>query len=225
MMSPELIIVDYGLGNLYSLARAITHIGGNVTITDDSEAIAKAERLILPGVGAFGEGITNIQKKGLFEPLRSFALSGRPFLGICLGMQLLMETSEELGAHRGLSLIRGRVERFPESETALLKYKIPHIGWNKIYIQDKKLWNNTILDGINTTDFFYFVHSFIAYPELDDDVLARSVYGQCSFCAAIRKKNIYGCQFHPEKSGKIGLKILKNFLKSPLQANYSRALA
>lgn len=201
-------VVDYGLGNLYSIERAIRYIGSNTVIADHPESIVKAGCLILPGVGAFGEGMKNIERKGLKEPILSFVASGRPFLGICLGMQLLMDISEELGLHQGLGLIKGDVVRFLN-----LKYKIPHVGWNNLRRVDSGMgWNNTILDGIDNKDSVYFVHSYIAVPDDKRHSLAVTTYGGYSFCSVVNKGNIYGCQFHPEKSGVVGLKILRNFL-------------
>lgn len=212
-MKPEVVIIDYGLGNLFNIERAIRYLGSRGCISDDPRIIEEAERIILPGVGAFGEGVASIHKKGLFESIISFAESGRPLLGICLGMQLLMTSSEELGLHNGLNLIAGKVKRFPVTFVSDIGYKIPHMGWKALSPYKNTSWENTILEDIGLGDFMYFVHSYIVYPDSDDSTLAVTVYGKCTFSSVIKKDNIYGCQFHPEKSGEIGLKIINNFLK------------
>lgn len=214
MGSSRVIIVDYDLGNIYNLERAIKYLGGDAVITDNKEIISQAERLILPGVGAFGEGITNLRLKGLVKIIADFILSGRPFLGICLGMQLLMDLSEELGSHEGLGIIKGRVV----SLRAIINddtYKIPNIGWSKLAmpINNGISWEDTILNGIRAEDYMYFVHSYVVVPENIDVILASAFYGEAHFNAVIKQGNMYGCQFHPEKSGEAGLHILNNFLR------------
>lgn len=205
-------VVDYGLGNLFSIKRAIERIGAEALITDDPKAVAEAQYLVFPGVGAFGEGISNLHAKNLAEPIQEVASSGRPVLGICLGMQLLMTESEELGLHRGLGLIRGRVVRFPAGKRGP-GYKIPQIGWNSIHLPGHlKGWDGTILECLREGEFMYFVHSYVVVPEAPSYVLAVTTYGDLTYCSVIRKDNIYGCQFHPEKSGEPGLDVYRNFL-------------
>jgi len=214
MMNRTVAIVDYGLGNLYSIRRAIEYLGGTVIITADPEMIAEAGRMILPGVGAFGEGIANLEKKNLTGPVKEFAMTGRPLLGICLGMQLLMDGSEELGAHKGLGIIGGKVVRIPVQDAAAA-YKIPHVGWNAVSAPNKTVtWDDTVLKGVPGRTFMYFVHSYVPVPTEDRDILAVTRYGERDFCSVVQRGAICGCQFHPEKSGEAGLSILNNFLRS-----------
>lgn len=212
-MIKKVTVADYGLGNLFSISRALSHIGAEPVITDDPEKIAQAGRLILPGVGAFGEGMHNLSSKNLIEPVRMMAASGRPMLGICLGMQLMMSEGEELGHHEGLDLIQGAVVRFPSPSTEGPHYKIPHVGWNSIYRPGHiETWQGTILEGITDGDSVYFVHSYLVVPDDESHTLAETTYGGLTYCSVIRNENIMGCQFHPEKSGETGLKILNNFI-------------
>lgn len=210
-MKPKTVtVVDYGLGNLFSVERAIRHVGANAIITDNPNIISAADYLILPGVGAFGQGISNLQEKGFIEPIKGFALSGRPFLGICLGMQLLMAFSEELGIHKGLNLIEGKVVRFPVNTHC----KVPQIGWNEMESPGSDVtWKDTILNGIRSENSVYFIHSYVVVPDSSHHILATTSYGGYNYCSVIKKDSIYGCQFHPEKSGEVGLKILRNFLE------------
>lgn len=204
-------VIDYRLGNLHSIRRALRHVGGEVVVTDDPDEISKATHLILPGVGAFGEGISNLREKGLVEPIVSFASSGRPILGICLGMQLFMSTSEEGGIHKGLDLIKGEVVRIPDVDTSC---KIPHIGWGALEPgTEGEEWDNTLLKGIHDGDYVYFVHSYVVIQERPENILATTVHGGYRFCSVVKRDNIYGCQFHPEKSGEeVGLRILSSFI-------------
>lgn len=211
-MKPIVHVVDYGLGNLFSVERALRYVGAEVKVTADPSAIALAGRILLPGVGAFGEGMDNLKARGLDRALGQAVASGAPVLGICLGMQLLMSAGEEMGVHQGLGLIKGKVVRFPDPLPDGPQYKIPHIGWNGIY-PAKAGWKGTILDGLKAGDSMYFVHSYVVAPEDPSCVLAETTYGSLAFCSAIKKDNLSGCQFHPEKSGSIGLEIYRNFLK------------
>jgi glutamine amidotransferase len=210
-MSKTATIIDYDLGNLYGLHRALRYIGADVLMTDDPKVVERAEYLILPGVGAFGEGMANLKRKMLVGPIRSSVTAGKPLLGICLGMQLFGTISEEIGIHEGFDLIKGRVVRMTESKDSYSYYKIPHIGWNEIESTGTP-WNGTIMDGISNGDFMYFIHSYIFIPEDPRKVLGVTSYGNNSFCSVIRSGNLYGCQFHPEKSGECGLMVLRNFL-------------
>jgi glutamine amidotransferase len=202
-------IVDYGLGNLASVARAVQHLGAEAVLSSDPFALLAAERVILPGVGAFPVAMNNLNRLGLTAPLKQFAASGRPLLGVCLGMQLFMDESDEGGVNAGLGLIPGRVERLPESRAA--GAKVPHIGWSKIDIGPRE-WQGTILNGIEPADSLYFVHSYYVEPTNGADVLASTDYGSCSYCSVIAHGNLIGCQAHPEKSGETGLKLIDNFL-------------
>ncbi|MEL0097747.1 MAG: imidazole glycerol phosphate synthase subunit HisH [Planctomycetaceae bacterium] len=211
MKKPSVTIVDYGRGNLFSVSRAFEQTGAAVVTTDDIGAIANAQRLVVPGVGAFGDAMAELSARKLVEPLQRFAITGRPMLGLCVGMQIFFESGEEFGKHPGLGLLPGRVIAIAGQRDAPLK--IPHIGWNRLV--PSVSWNNTILSGLDKNAYCYFVHSFAAAPENFDDLLAQTRYGDILLTAAVQKGNLWGCQFHPEKSGPIGLKIISNFLDLP----------
>ena len=196
-------IVDYGVGNLFSLSSSLAAIGVSATVTGDADAIRAAEKIILPGVGAFGDAADKLFSSGLADVVISEAASGKPILGICLGMQLLFDKSYEYGEHRGLGLIRGEIR--PISEVIPKELKIPHIGWNALSFVGKK---NELFKYLSEGDYVYFVHSY--YGAECDSVIATADYGY-PLTAAVAKDNVYGCQFHPEKSGEVGLKILKAF--------------
>ncbi len=196
-------IVDYGVGNLFSLECSFKSIGADVVITGDREVIEKADRIILPGVGAFGDAAEKLRDSGLDTVLCELANKGKPIMGICLGMQLLLEKSYEYGCHKGLGLIKGAVK--PIADVIPTDLKIPHIGWNSLKIEQKDC---PIFKYLNDGDFVYFVHSF--YATECDSVAATTEYG-AALTAAVANKNVYGCQFHPEKSGDVGLKILRAF--------------
>lgn len=212
------VIVDYGLGNLFSLQRALNHLGHNPVTSHDPSFIKRADHLILPGVGAFGDGMSNLRNRELIEPIVEYAQSGKPLLGICLGMQLLMTESEEFGSHEGLNLIGGKVKRFPNPKPNGLQYKIPNVGWRALRIHKKEqAGRQTILDGITDDTCMYFVHSYFVIPDNDEYVLAETDCGGVSYCSVVCKQNICGCQFHPEKSGEKGLEILRNFISFSFQ--------
>lgn len=196
-------IIDYGVGNLFSLVSSFKAIGADTVITGDIETIKKADKLILPGVGAFGDAIKKLRETSLDKVLIEQAQNGKPVMGICLGMQMLFEKSYEYGEHEGLGLLKGEVvpmeNRLPEN------LKIPHIGWNALIFKKE----NPLFKYINNGDCVYFVHSYYA-EGCDDSLLATAEYGK-ELTAAVAKGNIYGCQFHPEKSGNVGLNILKAF--------------
>lgn len=224
MRGHEVVVIDYGMGNLFSLERVIAHLGGRAVISKDIATIESAERLILPGVGAFGDGIRNLRSSGLDRAIETFVDSKRPLLGICLGMQMLMSESEEHGLHQGLDVLPGRVVKFLEPGHEDVFYKIPHVGWNTLKYPQRPdgngenahnagiPWERTILGKIGEGAFVYFVHSYMVVPSERDVVLSETVYGRNRFCSVLRKGNIWGCQFHPEVSGDVGLKILKEFL-------------
>ena len=209
---PAVTVIDYGIGNLLSVTRAIEHCGATVVLTDDARKIADADYLVLPGVGAFTDGMAGLTERGLVEPIKVFATKERPFMGICLGMQLMLDESEEFGAHEGLGLVPGKVVAIPPVGNDGLPHKIPHIGWNEIYVPEGIIWEGSILANTRESSSFYFVHSFTAKPALHEHRLADCYYDGQVIAAAIRKDNLYGCQFHPEKSGLAGLSILKTFL-------------
>jgi glutamine amidotransferase len=215
---PRLVtIVDYGIGNIFSVTRAIEHFGASVLLTDKPSDIANAETLVLPGVGAFYNGMQGLWDRGLVEPLRSYAKSGRPLLGICLGMQMLFTTSTEFGDHEGLGIIEGVIESVETPlDAAGVSMKIPHIGWSELeYPKGRANWEGSILDGVLPGENCYFVHSFTAVPAHAGNRLADTHYGSSLISAAVQKDNVYGCQFHPEKSGSVGLKIIRGFLEVP----------
>ena len=198
-------IIDYGAGNLFSLASSLAHIGAEAEITDDIEKIRQADRLILPGVGAFGDAAAALRERGMDNVIREEALAGKPLLGICLGMQLLFERSLEYGEHQGLGLVRGTVR--PLEGYLPDGYKIPQIGWNSL----KFTRETPLFKYISEGDYVYFVHSFYA-AECEESTLATTEYG-ADLTAAAANGNVYGCQFHPEKSGTIGLNILRAFVE------------
>ena len=196
-------IVDYGVGNLFSLRSSLAAIGADVTVTSDKKVLEQADQILLPGVGAFGDAAQKLRSTGLDAVLKEQAALGKPLLGICLGMQLLFEKSYEYGEHLGLGLIPGAVR--PIADVIPADYKIPHIGWNALKIQKE----SPLLSHIQQGDHVYFVHSYYA-ADCDDAVIATAEYGS-DLTAAVAYKNVYGCQFHPEKSGTVGLNILKAF--------------
>ncbi len=198
------VIVDYGMGNLRSVQKAFEKVGARAIITGDPETVAKAKKIVLPGVGAFSACMNNLQKSDLIEPLRAVVDGKKPFLGICMGMQVLMEESEEFGLHKGLGLIKGKVIRFKLAK----KFKIPHMGWNRIA---KKKPSPLLLD-VQEGASFYFVHSYHVVPRDSRPVVATSHYGK-DFVAMLQQDNVFACQFHPEKSQSEGLKIIKAFAK------------
>lgn len=197
-------IVDYGMGNLRSVSKAFQSQGFPVVVTNNPKDIESASGLVLPGVGAFGDCAKHLQEFGLTEPIKEFIDSGEPFLGICLGLQILFESSEECPDVKGLGILRGEVVRFPVFEKERLK--VPHMGWNRIAIMKRV----PVLEGIPEGSWFYFVHSYYAVPE-DEGVIAIKTHYGIDFTAAVQKGNIFACQFHPEKSSTLGLRILSNF--------------
>lgn len=199
------VVIDYNMGNVRSVWKAFEYLGAKVIVSNSLEDIKKADRLVLPGVGAFGEGMENLKKLGIIEALEEEVIkNNKPFLGICLGMQLLAKDSEEFGFHKGLGWIDGSVKKLEPGSN----FKIPHVGWNEIKIIDEAC---PIFSGITQKSAFYFVHSFHFIPERKENIKAVCDYGQ-EFVAAIQKENIFATQFHPEKSQMPGLKILENFL-------------
>lgn len=208
-------IVDYGFGNLHSVKKAMHFINVNVSVIDKPRELEHADGVIIPGVGAFGDGMKGLQEHGFIGPLKAYAERNKPLLGICLGMQFLFSFSEEFGVHEGLDLIKGKVCHFPRKRIEDdFNYKIPHIGWNRLLKPcPANTWGHTLLDSIEEGGEVYFVHSYVAIPEDESTILAYSEYGGNFFAAAVKKENIYGCQFHPEKSRGTGIKILNNFVK------------
>ena len=197
-------IVDYGVGNLFSLKSSLAAIGVDVVVTSDKEVLASADQIILPGVGAFEDAAKKLRNTGLDICLKELANAGKPLLGICLGMQLLFEKSYEYGCHEGLGLIKGSVK--PIADVSPADYKIPHIGWNPLLMVGEK---HPLFKYINNNDCVYFVHSYYA-TDCEENTIANTEYGAI-LTASVANKNVYGCQFHPEKSGTVGLNILKAF--------------
>ena len=213
MSAPSVTVVDYGVGNLYSVRRALEHCGARVTLASDAADIQGAQRLLLPGVGAFADGMAGLRERGLVDPIRNFASTQRPLLGICLGMQMLASASEEFGVHAGLDLIPGRVKPIPRKTVGGQPHKIPHVGWSALSAPADLAWDGTVLSGSALGTTVYLVHSFHVVPDDPAHVLAHCLYGDHAIVAAIRSRNITGCQFHPEKSGEAGLAILAQFLR------------
>lgn len=206
-------IVDYGLGNLHSVLKAVSFIGSEAHLVRSGDDLVSVDGLVIPGVGAFGDGMNKLADRGLVNPIKEFARKGGCVLGICLGMQFLFSTSEEHGLHEGLGLILGKVVYFPARKSDDgFNYKIPHIGWNSLAKPVGISWENTILSSVTEGEVAYFMHSYVAIPESAGDILAYTYYGGNAVTAAVRRGNIYGCQFHPEKSRETGISILRNFV-------------
>ena len=193
-------IVDYGVGNLRSVQKALERVGAEAVVSGDPGTLDAARGVVLPGVGAFGDGMAHLRARELVQPVLRQVEAGKPLLGICLGMQLLFEESEEMGQHTGLGLLPGRVVRFPEGDL-----KVPHIGWNQLQVRDDPL-----LAGIGDGSYAYFVHSYYVAPAQGQDVLATTEYG-IQFAAVVGRARVWGAQFHPEKSQEVGLRLLQNF--------------
>ncbi len=207
-------IVDYGIGNLLSVSRALERCGAEVAVATTAQQIDAATRLVLPGVGAFANGMQGLRERGLVEPLRRYAASNRPLLGICLGMQMLASTSEEFGEHEGLGLIPGRVVPVPVLDRQGLALKSPHIGWSALAPSAQADWGSSVLATTPPGSTMYLVHSFHVVPEAATDLLAVCEHGGHAITAAIRRGKVTGLQFHPEKSGEAGLAVLAEFLRS-----------
>lgn len=213
MSALEVTVIDYGVGNLLSVQRGLEHIGATVTLTADSEQILTAKRVVLPGVGAFANAMQALTRLGLVEAIREIAQRQTPLLGICLGMQLLLEESEEFGITPGLGLLPGRVIPIPSHSVNGQPLKIPHIGWDALQPSSALAsWNNPLFEDIKPNEAAYFVHSYMAVPSNSAHRVAEYMYGGHPIPAAIGRDQITGCQFHPEKSGEVGLKILRRFI-------------
>ena len=216
--SPQVVIVDYRMGNLFSVKQACEQVGLRVAITSSRAEILAADGVILPGVGAFAVAMETLNQLDLVSVLRDYAGSGRPLFGICLGMQLLMSESHEFGAHRGLDIIEGEVVRLEEAEEGALKLKIPQVGWNRIHVACHSgmgsnydgvppPWQETLLEGLSDGEYMYFVHSFYPKPVDQAGVLSVTRYGPVEFCSSFSYGNVAACQFHPERSGPQGLRV------------------
>lgn len=205
-------VIDYGMGNVTSVRNSFTHLGFETVLTSDISVLEKCSALVLPGVGAFGAAVDELNRKGLLGYLVQRKEKGTLILGICLGLQLFFQESQESPGHTGLGFLPGKVRRFSGNA------KVPHIGWNRVYL----LKNDSLFHGITDGSHFYFAHSYYAVLEEREDILATCSYGDNRFPAAVRKNNLYGLQFHPEKSGDLGLRILRNFGRMVANADYSR---
>jgi glutamine amidotransferase len=200
----NLIVVDYGAGNLRSVSIALARLGFDPLVTSEPEAVDSADVVVLPGVGAAADTMSNLAQRHLVEPIREYIASGRPFLGICMGLQVLFSVSEEGGEHPCLDILPGRVRRLPEG------LKVPHMGWNRV----RQCCRHPVFDGISDDAFFYFVHSYYPHPEDPSVVIGETDYG-VTFPAVVAKDNIVATQFHPEKSAEAGLRLYENFLRMP----------
>ena len=198
-----ILVIDYGMGNLRSVSKALEHLGGKVEIGSSGKEIRGAEKIVVPGVGAFGDAMAELEKLDLVDPLREAISEGKPFLGICLGLQLLFESSEESPGSRGLRVWNGKVQAFRSPDI-----KIPHMGWNDIHFEKR----HPLLKGIPDGSFYYFVHTYYAVPAVDELVVGSCLYGEEPFAAMVGDQNVFATQFHPEKSQAAGLAILKNFI-------------
>ena len=209
------VVIDYGIVNLKNILRGFEYVGAQVESSTDPDRVLKADRVILPGVGAFESGMNELQALGMDEAVKFVVRAGRPVLGICLGMQMLFDKSSEYGLHEGLGLIPGSVVPIPTEQEGVRRRKIPHIGWNSLYKPDEaRSWKGSCLDNTRQGTFCYFVHSFMVVPVSVSDVLAQCMYEGQPVNAAINRNNITGLQFHPERSGPAGLEILRRFLVS-----------
>jgi glutamine amidotransferase len=202
------------MGNLLSVSRAFEKCNTEIVLANSAHAIEQADFLVLPGVGAFADGMSELKARGFIDPIKEFVAKERPFLGICLGMQMMLGESEEFGASQGLGIVPGRVEAIPRTGLDGRPHKIPHVGWNELIKPESISWSDSILAGTAETTSFYFVHSFTAAPLEENHRLADCFYNGRLISAAIRSGSIYGCQFHPEKSGLAGLKVIEHFLSA-----------
>lgn len=213
MPNQKITILDYGMCNLFSVVRAFEHSGAEVEIADDPGQVAFAEKLVVPGVGAFHDSMHEINERGFADALRRFVDTGRPLFGICVGMQILFESSEEFGEHPGLGILPGRVQAIPKIDASGAEpLRVPHIGWNHLSEPSGRDWSGSLLDPLKgSSHAVYFVHSFVATPARVDDRLADCDYGGHILCAAVQHENIMATQFHPERSGAVGLAVVRRF--------------
>lgn len=212
--SPAVTVIDYGIGNLLNVVRALQHCGAEVSVVDNATQIVNLpDRLVLPGVGAFTDGMMELNERGFDDLVKRFAATERPFLGICVGAQMLFDVGEEFGSHAGLGLIPGRVVPVSNVDASGEPHRIPHIGWSNLEKPAaRRTWNSTILHGVEPKEPMYFVHSFAPMPTHEEHRLADTYYNGARICAAVASGSIYGCQFHPERSAQHGLNILSAFL-------------
>lgn len=210
-MSKKVVIIDYQLGNLFSVQQACTYLGYPAMISTDPKDIEDADYAILPGVGAFADAMSNLKNLGLDVAIKNYVAAGKPIMGICLGQQLMLTKSEEFEDAYGLGFIEGSVKKFPLQQIEGQHYKVPQIQWNTITQPETADWKNSPLTNCKTGNYFYFVHSYYTDVQNANAVLATTKYGNLQYCSAIQYKNIFTTQFHPEKSGEFGIEIYKNW--------------
>jgi glutamine amidotransferase len=211
--APTVAVVDFGMGNLFSVQQACEHAGLTVATTRSPSDVIEADATILPGVGAFENAMENLRDLGMVTALQQVASSSKPLVGICLGMQLLMTESEEFGRHKGLNIIPGTALWLDPRAESGRRLKVPHVSWNRLHRVQRGAenpWNGTLLDGLRDGVFLYFVHSLYVRPSASDVVLATTTYGVNEFCSALQHRNVFGCQCHPERSGPDGLRVYAN---------------
>lgn len=213
MKKLKIVIIDYQLSNLFSVKHALNNLGIDAEITFDSTKIVNADAAILPGVGAFGDAMKNIKKLKLDKTIHEFIKRNKPFMGVCLGMQLLFSESEEFGKHQGLNIIKGMVKRFPTKYKSV-DLKIPQVGWNNIYPQSKEGWSKSPFSLFKQNPYMYFVHSYYCIPSDKKQVLSLTNYEGFEFCSSVLHNQIFAVQFHPEKSGPKGIQIYKKWIDS-----------
>jgi len=211
-MTKKIAIIDYQLGNLFSVKQACEYLGHSATITTKPEDILASDYAILPGVGAFGDAMENLDKFGLTSAIHEFVKKGKPMMGVCLGLQLLLDSSDEFGSTKGLNILQGTVKKFPLQVIDGHSYKVPQIQWNTIQEPQPDKWGNTPLQCCKSGDFVYFVHSFYAEPTDNQYILSTTRYGNFEYCSSVLKDNVFATQFHPEKSGLYGVNIYKEWL-------------
>jgi glutamine amidotransferase len=213
MSQPRVQIVDYRLGNLFSIQQACKHVGLDAFVSGSADELQSVDGIILPGVGAYGNAMQSLHELQLVDPLKRAAEAGKPLLGICLGMQLLFDSSQEFGEHQGLGLISGQVNRIPDQVLDGRQMRVPNVGWNPITFAERSD-TGPLLDGLSDNTFMYFVHSYCAEAVSESDQLTTTQYGNFRYCSAVLRENILGCQFHPEKSAQAGLRLYENWGRS-----------
>lgn len=212
-MNKIVSIIDYGMGNLLNVKRACEQVGIQVKISNDKREIISSSAVILPGVGAFADAMKNLEDLDLIDTIKEFIQQGKYFMGICLGMQLLFDSSEEFGFNKGLSIVKGKVVKFPIKDDKGYNLRIPQINWNKIYHENSSFDQYSILKEVKNNESFYFLHSYYVIPDNKNNILCNTVYNGIEYCSGLKKDNVIALQFHPEKSGKSGLNVLNNFKK------------